>query len=92
MAGVEVAHVNVLDRAMDPGQPISSKPGGAKQPLGVLAIDGRHAASEHEERRLGRFVEREPVPVEMVAQGTHAGRIVAAALSCPVRFADAPVG
>jgi hypothetical protein len=24
MAGVEGAHVNVLDRAMDPGQPISS--------------------------------------------------------------------
>ena len=63
MTGVEVAHVNVLDRVMDPGQPFSSEPGAAKQPLGVLPIDGCHAASEPEERRLGRIAEREPVPV-----------------------------
>lgn len=80
MTGVKVAHVNVLDRVMDPGQPLSSEPGAAKQPLGVLPIDGGHAASEPEERRHGRIAEREPVPMEVVAQGAHAGRIVAAAL------------
>lgn len=76
MTGVEVAHVNVLDHVTNTGQAFGNEPRAAKQPVGIVPIDGCNAASAPEERLLGRIVEREPVAMEMVPKVAYASELL----------------
>ena len=81
VTGVEVAHVNVLDNALDRRQRRPAKRPIDEQSLGVRTVYRSHAAADPaaERQRLARAAELEPIAVQVVAQRAHAGHAIDAA-------------